>query len=42
MSIARVIEISAASASSFDAPIAKGVACAGDALRIVPSAWAKE
>ena len=42
MSIARVTEISATSASSFDDAVAKGIERANSTLRNVKSAWVKE
>ncbi|MSU88814.1 dodecin domain-containing protein [Rhodobacteraceae bacterium 2CG4] len=42
MSVARVTEISATSASSFEDAVNKGVARASETLRNVKSAWVKE
>lgn len=42
MSIARVTEISATSATSFDDAVAQGITRANETLRNVKSAWVKE
>lgn len=42
MAVARVIEISATSPTSFDDAVAQGVARATKTLRNVTSAWVKE
>jgi len=42
MSVAKIIEISAESPSSFDDAIASGIAAAGKSLKNIRSAWIAE
>jgi flavin-binding protein dodecin len=42
MSVARVVEISASSPTSFDDAIQQGIARAGMTLRNITAAWVKE
>ena len=42
MSVAKVIEISATSADSFEDAVRQGVAKAGETVRNIQSAWVKE
>lgn len=42
MSVAKVIEVTAASDASFEDAIAKGIAKAGETVRNIKGAWVKE
>ena len=42
MSVAKVIEVSARSAESFDAAIAEGIAKAGESVHGIQEAWIKD
>jgi len=42
MSVAKIIEVSARSAESFDAAIAEGIAKAGESVHGIREAWVKD